>query len=286
MHRHGQGGSKDDAKAIELYEKAIQLGNAAAMTNRAFMHHQGEGDSPDYAKAIELYEKAIKLGNAVAMTNRASMHRHGQGGSKDYAKAIELYEKAIKAGNTEAIDLLAHLREQLKKDVSEQIKRNLKSHQDNFEFLLKQLKTIKESLEKKNGTSNGYTKVSNKINALYNSLETERKAFFSNPTTEQFQQFHKNCTKAMDEATKEAGQHRGWHAIHPIIKGIMGVLAAIAVLPAFIVAVQSKHGYIGTFFATPETTTSEQMSPIKKQFEDEIKSVEPEENGIKNSKNQ
>ena len=46
------------------------------------------------AKAIELYEDAIKLGDAVAMTWRASMHEQGQGGPVDYVKAIELLERA------------------------------------------------------------------------------------------------------------------------------------------------------------------------------------------------
>ncbi len=99
MHEHGLGGSKDYAAAIVLYEQAIKLGDATAMRNRAYMHEHGLGGSKDYVAAIVLYEKAIELGDACAMCNRAYMHQYGLGGSKDYAAAIALYEKAIELGD-------------------------------------------------------------------------------------------------------------------------------------------------------------------------------------------
>jgi tetratricopeptide (TPR) repeat protein len=94
MHKNGQGSPVDYAKAIELYDQAIDLGNVSAMNNRAFMHEEGQGGDVDYAKAIALYEQAIALGNASAMNNRACMHQRGQGGPRNYAKATALYRRA------------------------------------------------------------------------------------------------------------------------------------------------------------------------------------------------
>lgn len=47
-----------------------------------------------------------------------------------------------------------------------------------------------------------------------------------------------------------------WRNLHPIIKGFLGILAALLVIPAILVEAYSKHGYIGTFFKKPHTEST------------------------------
>jgi len=86
MHREGQGGERNYAAAIELLERAIELGDAGAMNNRAFMHCHGQGGDINYAAAIALFDRAIELGDACAMNNRAFMHSKGHGGDRNYTQ--------------------------------------------------------------------------------------------------------------------------------------------------------------------------------------------------------
>jgi TPR repeat protein len=109
MHEEGERSAQDYNKAIALYERAIALGNASAMNNRAWMHLQGRGGPQDYAKAIVLCDRAIALGDANAMNNSAWMHKHGQGGLQDYNKAIELYDRAIALGDADAMNSRARM---------------------------------------------------------------------------------------------------------------------------------------------------------------------------------
>ena len=107
MYVKGQGVSQDYAKAIELYKKALELGNTSAMYNLARLYEKGQGVSQDYKKAKELYEKAVELNNLDAMFNLALMYQKGEGVSQDYSKAKELYEKAVELGDSEALFNLA-----------------------------------------------------------------------------------------------------------------------------------------------------------------------------------
>src|SRR3990167_8612117 len=102
LHAEGRGGPVNDAEAIRLYEKAIELNNADAMYWRAVMHKNGQGGPVNDAEAIRLYEKAIELNNADAMNSRAAMYQH-RGGPVNHAAAIRLYEKAIELNSIYAM---------------------------------------------------------------------------------------------------------------------------------------------------------------------------------------
>jgi len=54
-----------------------------------------------------------------------------------------------------------------------------------------------------------------------------------------------------------------WRNLNPIIKGILGVLAVLLVLPAIIVHNASTHGFTGTFFKTPKTEVTEEFEKKK-----------------------
>jgi TPR repeat protein len=67
-YANGEGVTKSAEKAVELYERAIELGNASAMFNLAVCYENGTGVTKSAEKAVELYERAIELGNASAMS--------------------------------------------------------------------------------------------------------------------------------------------------------------------------------------------------------------------------
>ena len=56
----------------------------------------------DYKKAIELYQKAAEQGNAEAQYKLGIMYQNGKGAKQDYKKAIKLYEVAAIKGNVDA----------------------------------------------------------------------------------------------------------------------------------------------------------------------------------------
>ena len=92
-----QGTKKDVYRAIELYQKAIDLGFPNAMNNLAIVYHYGldeEGIKKNLRKAIELYENAIKLGEPNAYFNLALIYELGDLESnieRDADKACSLY---------------------------------------------------------------------------------------------------------------------------------------------------------------------------------------------------
>jgi len=64
--------------------------------------------------------------------------------------------------------------------------------------------------------------------------------------------------KIKDQLEKEPGI---WRNLSPIIKGILGVLAILLVIPGLVVLGVSKHGLTGTFFSKPRTEDSEKLKP-------------------------
>ena len=94
----------DHLKAIDLLERAIALGDAAAMNSRACML-EDKGDVP---RAIKLLERAIQLGNAAAMNSRACMCI--KEGNIRHAK--DLFRLAIRWGDATAMYNLAGIYQQ------------------------------------------------------------------------------------------------------------------------------------------------------------------------------
>lgn len=95
MYHKGKGGAVDIEKAKALYDRAIDLGNVDAMANRARMYEKGEGGDVDFKAAQALYDRAIALGHASAMVNRAWMYQKGEGGRVNFGAAIKLYVQVL-----------------------------------------------------------------------------------------------------------------------------------------------------------------------------------------------
>ena len=109
MYEFGKGVNQNYNKAVELYQKACDLGNANAFYNLGYMYCNGQGVSQNYNKAVELYQKACDLGDADAFCNLGYMYSNGRGVEQNYNKAVELYQKACDLGNAVAFCNLGYM---------------------------------------------------------------------------------------------------------------------------------------------------------------------------------
>ena len=111
MYQGGvEGGvAKDEKQALAMLDKAIEQGNANAMSLKAARLFNGDqGANPLVAKdpkaAIKMFEDAATKGNAAANRLLGQIYEGGQGVDKaDPEKAFGYYEKAAQAGDPQAL---------------------------------------------------------------------------------------------------------------------------------------------------------------------------------------
>lgn len=96
MYKNGLGVEQDYAKAMEWFEKSVELNNnnSIAMCWIGYMYEYGDGVEPDYEKAMEWYMKSAELNNYEAMTYIAELYENGLGVKQDYNEAMRWYNKA------------------------------------------------------------------------------------------------------------------------------------------------------------------------------------------------
>ena len=117
-------------KAVELWQKAADLGNTSAMCNLALMYKNGDYVDKNMKKAVELWQKAADLGDMNAINNLALMYKNGDGVDKDMKKVMELCQKAADLGNPNAIKLIEKKRKI--EDTSSESNKS-KKHKSNIE---------------------------------------------------------------------------------------------------------------------------------------------------------
>ena len=101
----GKGVKEDDAKANELYKKAMtelikqaKKGELTAILLLADSYDEGNGVSKDKKLAIQWYEKAAEKGSAYALHQLGEFYKDGKGVPKDPTKAKELFQQAKEKG--------------------------------------------------------------------------------------------------------------------------------------------------------------------------------------------
>lgn len=97
-YRSGTYVEQDNAKAMQLFLKAVSKGSCYSMQRIAYMYYSGAGVTQDYTKAREWYEKASDYGEDYSTYQLGLIYENGRGVDKDYAKAIAYYELAGKKG--------------------------------------------------------------------------------------------------------------------------------------------------------------------------------------------
>ena len=133
-----------------------------------------------------------------------------------------------------------------------------------FDSLLKTFDITLSSLREKAKHNKKYKKVGESATQLYASLHSEFETFSHAALTLASKDlFFINCVAAFTLAEPEFSKHRGlWAQINPVLKAILGVLAALTVIPALIVAATTKSGYSQTFFAEPPTASHVKLREI------------------------
>lgn len=109
FHAEAMPFTKDNAKALEWYEKALAQNQPNALYNTAIQYYAGTLRKQDYAMAAKYFERAASLGHAKANALLASCYLEGTGVEKDVAKAIEYYKKSAELGNRNSFAMLGNI---------------------------------------------------------------------------------------------------------------------------------------------------------------------------------
>ncbi|CEG57050.1 hypothetical protein [Legionella fallonii] len=142
--------------------------------------------------------------------------------------------------------------------------------------LLHELGMVITKLYDKEEDDASYSTVTKVALELHDKLE-DASVFFSRPTPEGFRVFVEANTASIKEAMAEFENHRGlWHTIPLIIRGLLGVIAALIVVPALAVTFGTKDGYTGTFFSTPTTQSAKELADIQATLANIEKEIEAE----------
>jgi TPR repeat protein len=106
-YRNGNGCERDINHALQLFQKAIELGNHDTCNILGNMYWFGNDVIQDYNKAVEYYVKGTKFNNTWCWNNLGNAYYQGKGVAQDRSKAVECYKKAVKLNNSTAMVSLA-----------------------------------------------------------------------------------------------------------------------------------------------------------------------------------
>jgi TonB family protein len=109
LWRDGQLGRPDDRRAVQLYQRAVELGHSESQADLGWMYEQGRGVPRDPSRAAALYTAAAAAGQTWARVALASLYLRGDGVPQDIPHALAELETTARAGNAAAMFQLAHL---------------------------------------------------------------------------------------------------------------------------------------------------------------------------------
>ena len=94
----GEGNYK---KAITLYQKAANKGDADAQYMHGVMHYKGLGLTRNYKKAVLIWRKLANEGHADARHILGVMYQYGDGVRQNYSTAQEFFSQACDSGDND-----------------------------------------------------------------------------------------------------------------------------------------------------------------------------------------
>lgn len=97
-YTQGLGVEKNFTEAVKWYTKAAEQGHADGQYNLGFAYYNGYAVPKDYEKAREWFTKAAKQGKELAMDYLGVIYYNGEGVTQDYEKAFEWFTKAAEMG--------------------------------------------------------------------------------------------------------------------------------------------------------------------------------------------
>lgn len=92
----------DYDEAVAAWERAAELGHAAAEFRLGALYEEGQGVEQDLGRAVEWYRRAARHGSQKAQFNLGHMYANGTGVEKDEAEAARWYGRAAERGNAHA----------------------------------------------------------------------------------------------------------------------------------------------------------------------------------------
>ena len=107
-YEHGRGVPKNDKKAVELYRKGAEGGNAPCQHSYGCRLMTGESVGKDIKQAIALFEKSADQGYALANRSLGYMYEQGEVVEPDFDKELLYFERACQARPDDA-ELLRHV---------------------------------------------------------------------------------------------------------------------------------------------------------------------------------
>ena len=93
---------KEYEKAIPLFQRAAELGDAFGQRNLGYCYEKGLGVTQNYEEAEKWYRKAAELGDVQAQHNLGNCYRNGWGVTQNYEEAEKWYRKAAEQGESTA----------------------------------------------------------------------------------------------------------------------------------------------------------------------------------------
>ena len=108
-YEYGDMQNQDFNAAMDMYQRAAELGSSAAMARIGALYYRGSGTEQSYEKALSWFQKAEEAGDTDVLYYIGSMYEDGSGTAKDLKKAKDYYEKAKATGSAEAGERLAVL---------------------------------------------------------------------------------------------------------------------------------------------------------------------------------
>ncbi|MDR0234005.1 MAG: SEL1-like repeat protein [Zoogloeaceae bacterium] len=98
----GLGVARDDAEAVQWYQKAAEQGHINAQYDLGWRYSQGQGVARNDAEAVKWYRRAAEQGNADAQRSLGEMYEQGRGVAQDEAEAVKWYREAAEQGDDNA----------------------------------------------------------------------------------------------------------------------------------------------------------------------------------------
>lgn len=108
LYKEGDGVPQSTSKALGLWCKAAEQGQAAAQNKVGWAYHAGDGVAQDDAKAAWWFRLSAEQGDADGLCNLGVAYHFGKGVQRDDAEAVRLWKRSALTGHAEAESRLGY----------------------------------------------------------------------------------------------------------------------------------------------------------------------------------
>lgn len=149
-----------------------------------------------------------------------------------------------------------------------QPKIDLSNEYQQFYASLRELADIYEKLSAKGKYGNkNYQNTAEQVLKVYVSIKDAGESFFNKPNNSTLINFSDVTIAQIKSIDPVLQEHRGnqfGRGLVAVLNGLLGIIAALTVIPALIVEVSTNKGYAGTFFSAPQPESAKAFQSVKK----------------------